>query len=92
MDQPPGTSRCTILENWKHVKYKIDTNDAAFQELILHYKPSSMQLFSTVFQSTQHLVAIIGELTTEKGLDQQNYQCKNCARPIGMSKYKVGEA
>ncbi len=86
MDQPLHHS---LISN--HVKYDIHTNDAASQEFYIIFK-AGMQLFSTLFQSTQHLVAIIGELTTEKGLDQQNYQCKNCARPIGMSKYKVGGA
>ncbi|XP_013416946.1 uncharacterized protein LOC106178352 isoform X1 [Lingula anatina] len=33
---------------------------------------------------TQQLISVIGKLRTEKGLDHQNYQCKGCARPLGM--------
>ncbi|CAH1772702.1 unnamed protein product [Owenia fusiformis] len=33
---------------------------------------------------TQALVQVIGHICNEKGLDQQNYQCKGCSRPIGI--------
>ncbi|XP_077984028.1 pleckstrin homology domain-containing family M member 1-like isoform X2 [Glandiceps talaboti] len=30
------------------------------------------------------LLTLLTEITTEKGLDSQNYQCKGCSRPIGI--------
>ncbi|XP_070561558.1 pleckstrin homology domain-containing family M member 1-like isoform X3 [Ptychodera flava] len=33
---------------------------------------------------THALLTILTELSTEKGLDSQNYQCKGCSRPIGI--------
>ena len=33
---------------------------------------------------THFLMSIITQITNEKGLDNQNYQCNGCGRNIGM--------
>lgn len=47
--------------------------------------PKTCSLTSTnADKRTQELLAVIGEICNEVGLDAQNYQCKACGRPIGM--------
>ena len=31
----------------------------------------------------------LSEIANEKGLDAQNFQCKGCTRPLGLSKYDL---
>ena len=38
------------------------------------------------------MLNIYGEICNEKGLDVQNYQCKGCSRPVGMSEFFTTEA
>jgi hypothetical protein len=38
-------------------------------------------------QISQSKLALLGEIANEKGLDAQNYQCKGCTRPVGLSMY-----
>ncbi|XP_077870353.1 pleckstrin homology domain-containing family M member 1-like [Saccoglossus kowalevskii] len=47
--------------------------------------PLSQSLASISTDPRTHaLMAILTEISNEKGLDSQNYQCKGCSRPIGI--------
>ena len=52
-----------------------------FFGLIFHLEDLAIGL-----QTVEPLVAIIGEICNESGLDFQNYQCKACSRPVGICK------
>ncbi|XP_064461197.1 pleckstrin homology domain-containing family M member 1-like [Ornithodoros turicata] len=70
-----------------HVEQRNDTlehappSEDSFEELDFEIVPVA----EDADEETKLLVACLGTIQQEKGLDQQEYKCRSCATPIGMT-------
>ncbi|XP_033122489.1 run domain Beclin-1-interacting and cysteine-rich domain-containing protein-like isoform X2 [Anneissia japonica] len=85
----PSTSKSTKVENGESYtslfnSYSVNSNSPSHPSTADIEKLVGKIASPGKEKKVQQLLAIVTQIAREKGLDNQNYQCKGCSRPIGI--------